>query len=124
LGGELVGFVAEMRGVCGPSIVLDIGVASPKRQRRCLVIGARATLELRGDSENCVFARDGAPGRLDAAEREIPALGEAPLLAELQAFLGYLEGGPPPLSDARDGLATVERLAEIEAALESGQASA
>jgi hypothetical protein len=43
---------------------------------------------------------------------------EMPLMAELRAFLAHVGGeGPPPLSSAADGLAAVERLADIEAAI-------
>jgi predicted dehydrogenase len=39
-----------------------------------------------------------------------------PLLAEIRAFLEHLRGGPPPMTDATEDLAIVERLAEIDAA--------
>lgn len=41
-----------------------------------------------------------------------------PLRVEIERFLSYVAGeGPAPMSSAADGLAIVERLGEIEAAL-------
>ena len=41
---------------------------------------------------------------------------DMPLLLELQAFLRHLQGGPPPMTSASEGLLIVERTAEIERA--------
>jgi len=38
---------------------------------------------------------------------------EAPLLKELRAFVGHLEGGPPPLSSAADGAAIARTISEV-----------
>jgi len=45
----------------------------------------------------------------------LEAPGELPLLAELRAFVGYLDGGPPPKSSAADGAAVVEAIAALRA---------
>jgi predicted dehydrogenase len=119
VGGALVAFTAELRYASGPTAILDVGVASPENGRRCLVVGSRATIELRGGIDENVFVRDGGPGDPSAQERTIPVGKDMPLLAEIRAFLGYLRGGPPPLSNAREGLASVERLAEIATALDA-----
>jgi predicted dehydrogenase len=41
--------------------------------------------------------------------------GEAPLLAELRAFVDHLDGGPPPKSSAADGARAVGVIAELRA---------
>jgi predicted dehydrogenase len=112
-----LGVTAHLRGERGPSVTLDIGIASPDHRRRCLVIGSRATLELRDGYDECIFVRDGAPGEANASERAINVGGKMPLLAEIERFVTFLSGGPPPMSAAREGLVVVERLAAIEAAL-------
>lgn len=97
---------------------IDIGVASTEHRRRCLLIGSNATLELTDAYDDRLLVRRGAPGDPAAIAETLPVGGEMPLLAELRAFLAYVRGeGPPPLSSAADGLAIVERLAEIEAAV-------
>jgi len=102
----------------GARVILDIGVASAEHRRRCLVVGTRASLELTDAYDDRLLVRRGAPGDPAAAAEELPVGLAMPLLAELRAFLAFVRGeGPPPLSSARDGLAVVERLAEIEAAL-------
>jgi predicted dehydrogenase len=112
-----LGVTAHLGTGGGPCITLDIGIASPEHRRRCLVIGSRATLELRDGYDERIFVRDGAPGATGAPERTIDAGTQMPLLAELQAFLAFLAGGPAPMSTAREGLLIVERLAAIEAAV-------
>ena len=112
-----LGVTAHLGSGSDPSITIDIGIASPEYRRRCLVIGTQATLELRDGYDERIFVRDGAPGSPDAAERTIDAGGAMPLLTELQRFLGFLNGGPAPMSSAEEGLLIVERIAAIEAAL-------
>jgi predicted dehydrogenase len=63
-----------------------------------------------------VVARHGMPGDLRAREERVPIPQDMPLLAEIRAFLEHLRGGPPPMTDAAEDLAIVERLAEIDAA--------
>ena len=64
-----IGAVALLKPARGPSVTLDIGIASPEYRRRCLVIGTRANLELRDSYDERIFVRDGAPGVADASER-------------------------------------------------------
>ncbi len=40
-------------------------------------------------------------------------IGEPALLAEIRSFVDYLRGGPPPPTDAREGLAVVKAVAEL-----------
>jgi hypothetical protein len=51
-------------------------------------------------------------GEAPEGER-IPAPGELPLLAELRAFLGHLDGGPGPRTAAADGAQIVAALAKL-----------
>jgi len=54
--------------------------------------------------------------RRGGAERErIEAPGELPLLAELGAFLRFVEGGQPPKSSVAEGAAAVKTIAELRA---------
>jgi len=99
-------------------VLVDIGVTSTEHRRRCLLVGTEATLELTDAYDDRLLVRRGAPGDPAAVAQVLPVGTEMPLLAELRAFLAHVRGdGPPPLSSAADGLAIVERLAEIEAAL-------
>ena len=107
-------FLAE-KGL--PSVEFSIGTVSPDHRRRCLVVGSKATLELRDGYDSKIFVRRGAPGAQGAAADSIDVGEGMPLLAEIERFLAYIAGGPPPLSSAADGLLVVERLAEIEDAL-------
>jgi predicted dehydrogenase len=112
-----LGFTVHLGTAEGPTVSLDIGIASPEHRRRCLIIGSRATLELRDGYDQSIFVREGAPGDPAAIERSIAVGSAMPLLSEIERFLAFLGGGPAPMSSAEEGLAVVERLAEIEAAL-------
>jgi predicted dehydrogenase len=118
-----LGLTAFLGEAGQPSVEISIGIASPEHVRRCLVVGSRATLELRGGYEQQIFIRHGAPGALSTKTGQIDVGDHMPLLTELACFLRYLSGGPPPMSSAADGLLIVERLAEIEAALGGGVTS-
>lgn len=99
-------------------VLIDIGVVSTEHRRRCLLVGTEATLELTDAYDDRLLVRRGPPGDPGAAADVLHVGTEMPLLAELRAFLAHVRGdGPPPLSSAAEGLAIVERLAEIEAAL-------
>ena len=74
-------------------------------------------MELRDGYDRQIFIRDGEPGAPGAGARSLDVGDRMPLLAEIECFLGYLAGGPAPLSSAADGLLVVERLSDIEAAL-------
>jgi len=52
----------------------------------------------------------------DDGRTEMPeARGELPLLAELRAFVQFLDGGPPPRSSADEGAAMVQAIASLRA---------
>jgi hypothetical protein len=46
-------------------------------------------------------------------KESIPIAGDLPLLLELEAFVGHLQGGPPPRSSAATGAGIVERIQEL-----------
>lgn len=49
----------------------------------------------------------------DGTRNLLDVPGELPLLAELRAFVGYLQGGPAPYSTAKDGCQVVRTVHEI-----------
>ena len=116
--GDMVfGLTVHLANDSGTSATLDIGIAAPDHRRRCLVVGTRASLELRDGYGNCVLVRNGTPGSPDAEPGTIPVGDAMPLFAEIQQFLAFLRGGKPPVSSALEGLLIIQRLTEIEAAL-------
>lgn len=112
-----LGLVARL-GDERTQVVIDIGVTSTEHRRRVSVIGSQATLELADAYDDRLLVRRGPPGDAAAVDEERPLATEMPLMAELRAFLAHIRGeGPPPMSSAAEGLAIVERLAEIDAAV-------
>lgn len=98
-----------------------IGIDAETSQRRITVIGTEATAVLAGgwDELVTVTSHRGVPGGETGATTgtsvSVPAVGELPLLAELRAFLEHLQGGPPPVSSAEDGVRTVETVDAVRA---------
>lgn len=111
-----MGLIVLLGEAGGPPITIDMSIAAPEHRRTFTIVGSKASLEL-GDSYNAAIrVRRGAPADPKAAVEAIEIAQDMPLLLEIRAFLAYLEGGPPPMSSAREGLLIVERTAEIEAA--------
>jgi predicted dehydrogenase len=91
--------------------VCEVSQRAPAVERR-IELHCDAGLAVLGDAwdEHVLVHRPGVaePERLDAA-------GELPLLAELRAFLGFVEGGLPPKSSVAEGAAAVRTVAELRA---------
>lgn len=90
--------------------VLEVSERAPAVERRVELHCDDGFAVLGGGWEEHVLVH--RPGR--EAER-IEASGELPLLAELRAFLGFVEGGPPPKSSAAEGAAVVRAIADLKA---------
>ncbi|QLC25232.1 Gfo/Idh/MocA family oxidoreductase [Parasphingopyxis algicola] len=113
-----LGFTAELGGTGPVSVTLDIGVANVEHARRVAAVGENGVMELRGGYETCLFVRRGPVAEPGQDVDTIPFPDTMPLLTEVRGFLDFLDGGPPPLADARKGCAIVEHMAEIETKLE------
>lgn len=91
-------------GLCGedPWLVIEASTRHSEKRREVRVHGEDGVAVLDGDAAASV--RIERPGGVE----ELAFGAEPPLRRELAAFLGHLEGGPPPKSDAAEGLAVVE----------------
>jgi len=91
-----------------PWVAVEVSDGAPKSHRELRVVGSTGTAILAGGWSEEVIVR-----RFDGADDEIvPAKGELPLLAELRAFVEYLDGGPAPRSSAAEGALIVRRVEE------------
>ncbi len=115
------GLIAQLGDTGGPPITIDVSIAAPEHRRTFTIVGSKASLELRDSYDTAIRVRRGAPADPRAESATIEIAQDLPLLLEIKAFLAHLEGGPPPLSSAQDGLRIVERLTEIEAAARSAK---
>jgi predicted dehydrogenase len=88
--------------------VLEVSERAPAVERRIELHCDEGLAVLGGGWDEHVLVH--RPGR--EVER-IQAPGELPLLAELRAFLGFVEGGPPPRSSVAEGAEAVRAIAEL-----------
>jgi predicted dehydrogenase len=110
------GLIVQLRAPGGLPITIDMSIAAPEHRRTFTIVGSKASLELRDSYDTAIRIRRGAPADADAKTETIEIAQDLPLLLEIKAFLAHLDGGPPPMSSAKDACVIVERLAEIEAA--------
>jgi predicted dehydrogenase len=98
-------------GVLGdhPWVHLDVGSCSGRRERRIELQCAEGVAVLADGYDEEILVRRGNELGPPVEER-LPALGEMPLLAELRRFVGYLHGGPAPLSTVADEVALIDAL--------------
>ncbi len=117
LAGEAgAGILVQLGGNGEAPVTIDMSIAAPEHRRTFTIFGSMASVELRDSYDTAIRLRRGAPGDPEASAETIAIGQDMPLLLELQAFLHHLDGGPPPLSSAAEGLLVVERTAEIDAA--------
>ena len=109
-----LGFTAGLGGNSGISALLDVGILSAEHFRRLTITGTEGLLEMHGGYADRLIWSKAKPGTPRPEIVELPFTPNMPLLAELEAFLLFVRGdGPPLASSARDGLAIVERLTDI-----------
>jgi predicted dehydrogenase len=110
------GLVTGLVGLLGedPWLAIDVSIAHGIRRREVRLVCeggvallpdsyAPEVLVIRGELQRDVTRNE--------ERRAVPD--ELPLLAELRAFVEHLNGGPPPLSSAADGLAEVEAIGHL-----------
>jgi predicted dehydrogenase len=105
--GVPVGMQAQLGGA--PWLTIAHSATAPDRRRETRLCCEHGTAWLAGGYDEHITVERGVAAGLE----ERGAAGELPLLAELRAFLGHLEGGPPPRSSAADGAEIVRRIAEL-----------
>ncbi|CAB4896891.1 unannotated protein [freshwater metagenome] len=96
-----------MGAIGAPWHVMDVSNNFPGHRREVVVLGSTASATLPGSESDHVEVHD------HSGTERIAFTAEQPLLAELRCFLGYLTGGPAPITNAREGAITVRRIAEI-----------
>jgi predicted dehydrogenase len=123
---EVLGEIPRPRAASGQwvgeRLVTVHGLLETARGWHACEISERSEISVRRIELHCDFGvavlSDGwdeqvivhlASGRTEQLE----ARGELPLLAELRAFVGFLEGGPPPKSSAEEGAAIVEAIVSL-----------
>jgi predicted dehydrogenase len=108
--GKLAGLTALLGE--SPWLALEVSTIAPAHRRELRLVCEEGVAQLDGADAGAIVI--GHAGRIDADSVERRPIGdEMPLLEELRAFVGHLQGGPPPRSSAADGVAMVEATARM-----------
>lgn len=113
LDGRAVGMLATLKDAAGPWFVLEASTryADKRREVRLHCRDGVASLP-HGESTALQIAR----GTSERPELELRAFDPEPaLLRELRVFVAHLRGGPPPPTNAAEGLAVVQALLALRA---------
>lgn len=113
LGPKGSGVIAWLGGGGSPDAVIDLSSIQPLQRRSVTLVGSAGTVQLGGSYDTSLTIRRGPPAVLSAREDTIALSDEMPLLAELARFLGFIRGGPAPMSSAAEGAGIVEAILEI-----------
>jgi predicted dehydrogenase len=102
----------RLRGRGGIPVQIEIS-SNRVAQRRSIALFCRAAIvELNdGNYDRLALRRRDDPPTGEPRYRTIP--GKLPLLAELEAFLAHVAGGPPPMSSLAEEIAILERIVEL-----------
>lgn len=99
----------------GVMVHFDISSLRPGHQRMVSLIGDNGTAQLSDSYDQALSLKVGKTGSRDAVDEKLPFGDAMPLLAELQRFIHFINGGPPPMSTAAEGLKIVETIAALRA---------
>jgi predicted dehydrogenase len=114
----VAGSWAGLVGLLGddPWFALECSTAHPVRRREIRLICSDGVAMVHDPYADHIVVTRGDPNEGTRKEERRPISTEFPLLRELRAFLEYLDGGPPPKSNAEEALAdvaTVDRLRRL-----------
>jgi predicted dehydrogenase len=113
--GESDGLEASLIGLLagdGVAAVVDVSSRAHEFRREVRVVYESAVAVLGDGYADAVQVLTTHPGSEPSVE-SIPISDDMPLLLELEAFTGHLQGGPQPRSSASSGAAIVERIQEL-----------
>jgi len=96
-----------------PRVISQISSSHPLTRRSVVVVGERKVVQLADAYDDKLIVMEGRPDGASSGPQERKVGSAMPLLAELRAFLDYLQGGPQPRSSAAEGLLEVERIAAL-----------
>ena len=105
----------SMTGILGkkPCVMFDISSRTLEKQRSVRIHCQKGTASLYDSDHGHIHLITQSTNYLRPKEEWRPVSNEQPLLRELKAFLGFLNGGVPPKSSGLDGAKIVGTLAEL-----------
>lgn len=110
--GHVINGEASLLGILEGGVGIDVSSRSNVYRREVRVWFEEAVVTLSDAYADFLDVRSTIGGHEPTAS-QLPLSSRLPLEAELEAFLGYLNGGPPPRSSAADGTLIVQRVQQL-----------
>ncbi|HET7846648.1 MAG TPA: Gfo/Idh/MocA family oxidoreductase [Acidimicrobiia bacterium] len=110
--GHIVEGEANLIGILEGGVGIDVASRSNVYRREVRVWFETAVVTLSDAYSDALDVRRTVAGKEPVAI-QLPLGSRPPLEAELEAFLGFLRGGPPPRSSAAEGALVVERVQQL-----------
>lgn len=110
--GHVVGGEASLLGILEDGVGIDVSSRSNVYRREVRVWFDEAVVTLSDGYSKALEVRITVDGQ-EPDSTQLPLGSRLPLEAELDAFVGYLRGGPPPRSSAAEGVLIVERVQQL-----------
>jgi len=114
---RLDGQAVSLSGVLGgaPWATVEVSARSPEKLRQFRLHCEHGVAWLDGRWHDRIQIARGSSGmNADATDVETRMVSaELPLLRELRVFVDHLHGGPPPPTNAEEGVLTVERIQQL-----------
>jgi predicted dehydrogenase len=110
--GHVVGGEANLIGILEGGVGIDVASRSNVYRREVRIWFDTAVVTLSDAFSDALDIRTTVGGKEPVAS-QLPIGSTLPLKAELDAFLGFLRGGPPPRSSAAEGALIVERVQQL-----------
>jgi predicted dehydrogenase len=103
---------AELVDVNGAVVYIDVSSLRPVNRRMIALVCENGSVELGGSYDEEVILCY-TSGEAATIQERLKLPKKMPLETELQCFLDYLLGGPPPMSTAAEGLAVIEAIVDL-----------
>ena len=97
-----------------PFVQIEVSNRSPDKRREVRLFGTEGMAILADEKVDYIDIYHGNDHSAQPTHQRLTFDATPPLRREVAAFVDFLKGGPPPISDFQEGLLTIEVLTQLE----------